>query len=84
MMEDFERSESLRCSFGKANIVLKQHVRQLIDLVYPIRRTTHAIIHLLYDVKIFQRGIECLSAFQKLLWFLQKIYVFQAINRWNK
>ena len=47
----------------RASRVLKFFVQQLIDFGYPIRPTTHAVIHLPKDVIHFDCGIESLSAF---------------------
>ena len=47
----------------RASRVLKFFVQQLIDFGYPIRPTTHAVIHLPEDVIHFDCEIESLSAF---------------------
>lgn len=43
---------------------LKDYVKELIDFKFPIRITTHEIIHIPDDVKKFNCGVECISAFK--------------------
>lgn len=47
----------------EAKRVLKLFVQQLIDFGYPIKPTTHAVIHMPDDVINFNCGVENLSAF---------------------
>lgn len=43
--------------------MLKKYVQQLIDFGFPIRPTTHTIIHLTEDVETYECGIEVNSAY---------------------
>ena len=43
--------------------VLKLYGEQLIEFGYPIRPTSHAIIHSPEDCAYFKCGAECISAF---------------------
>lgn len=47
----------------EATRLLKLYVQQQIDFGFPVRFTTHCLIHLPEDVATYQCGIECLSAF---------------------
>lgn len=56
---------------AEASRVLKLYVEQLIVFGYPIRPTSHAIIHSPEDCAYFKCGVECISAF-----FYENFYNF--------
>jgi hypothetical protein len=62
----------------KASSVLKIFVEELIKFGYPIRPTTHAVIHIPEDIINFDCGSESLSAFvfdNFYLFFLQYSFI---------
>lgn len=47
----------------EASRLLKGYVQQCIEYGWPVRFTTHQIIHLPEDVSFYKCGVECLSAY---------------------
>ncbi|KZS01800.1 Uncharacterized protein APZ42_001432, partial [Daphnia magna] len=63
LLGGFDPSPVEHANITEASAVLKQYVQQLIDFGFPIRPTTHTIIHLTEDVETYECGIEVNSAY---------------------
>lgn len=62
LLGGFDPNPVSKCDIDEASKILKLYVQQLMNFGFPIRPTTHAIIHLPEDVANFCCGSECLSA----------------------
>jgi hypothetical protein len=63
LLGGFDPSPVEETNIREAEDALKKYVQQLIDFGFPIRPTTHAIIHIPDDVRTYQCGMECNSAY---------------------
>lgn len=65
------------CNINRARSELKEYVRYLTDAGYPIRISTHEIVHIPDDVLKYECGVECIAAWK----FESFQRVFKALLR---
>lgn len=63
LLGGFKNSRVDEANVLEATRLLKLYVKMNIDFDYPVRFTTHEIIHIPEDVLRFSCGVECLSAY---------------------